>query len=353
MYQRSPKRLEADLVKALPRLLPSLHVRRASLEQRVGSTAVDAVVEVTTPRGGKRRLLVDVTAVGVPSRVRETLRHLKASLSKQITGYPMLASTFFSPRVREICREEGVGYLDLAGNCFLQFDDFYLEKIVDRNPFPSRGRPPSLFSPVSSRILRALLEEPQRMWKVSELAHVTHTSLGQASNVTRRLLGEEYLARVERRLRFTRPANLLEAWREQYSWAKETQRAYYSFERAPEQLMARVAEIAQTRQWRYAVTSFAGASLVAPFVHGVGTLQFYVDHELAVDPWVQALDLRPVEEGPNVVLCIPFDEGVFYRTHTVNDVVLVGNIQLYLDLYSDPGRGREQAEFLRKERLGF
>jgi len=33
--------------------------------------------------------------------------------------------------------------------------------------------------------------------------------------------------------------------------------------------------------------------------------------------------------------------------------VVVGDVQLYLDLYQYPARGREQAEFLRERRLKF
>jgi hypothetical protein len=101
------------------------------------------------------------------------------------------------------------------------------------------------------------------------------------------------------------------------------------------------------------VTSSAAASLVAPFVQGVGTVQWYRAEEISVEDWVKALDLRPVDVGPNVILLKPYDRGVFYRTQTIDDIALVGNIQLYLDLYNDPARGREQAEFLRKEKLGF
>lgn len=37
--------------------------------------------------------------------------------------------------MREVLKEEGVGYLNLAGNFYLNWDDFYVEKIVDKNPF--------------------------------------------------------------------------------------------------------------------------------------------------------------------------------------------------------------------------
>jgi hypothetical protein len=265
----------------------------------------------------------------------------------------VLASAFLSRRVRDICREEGVGCIDLAGNCLLQFDDCYVEKVVDKNPFPNRGRPPSLFTPASSRVLRVLLEAPRRTWRVAALARESIVSLGQASNVTRRLLDDEYLARTPRGLRIAQPGRLLDDWREQYTMTRTARRAYYSFDREPQRLIARVAEVGRARQWRYALTSFAAASLAAPFVHGIGTIQWYVEDEEALGRWVEALDLRPVESGPNVELLLPYDPGVIAVTQVVERVTLVGNVQLYLDLSGSPIRGREQADFLRKERLGF
>ncbi|MDI6809014.1 MAG: type IV toxin-antitoxin system AbiEi family antitoxin [Candidatus Eisenbacteria bacterium] len=346
-------KFEAELVQTLPNLLPSLRISRIRRQQRIGPLDVDLVLDVSTPLGRRRRIYVEIKLAATPSRIREGLRQFKALIPNQRHAYPVLASTFLGPRAREICREEGFGYLDLAGNCFLQFEDLYLERIVDKNPFPRPGRPSSLFTPVSSRILRALLEEPVRTWKVGELAQAAQVSLGQTSNVCRRLLGEDYVVKFQGRIQSNQAGKLLDAWREQYTLAKNTQVAYYSFEREPEQLMARLAATADPRQWRYAVTSFAAAFLVAPFVRGIGTVAWYVDGAATIDTWVKALDLRPAEAGPNVILLVPYDVGVFYRTQSVNSIALVGNVQLYLDLYGDPGRGREQAEFLRKEKLGF
>lgn len=344
--------LRAALLDKLPELLPSLTVTRFRAAARARASD-DLFVEVRTPSGRTHTLRVEVRASSAPSRIPHALRQLAAERPRTAGAYPVLASSFLSPRARELCREEGVGYLDLAGNCLLQFDDFHLQKIVDRNPFPPRGRPASLFSPISSRILRVLLEEPARAWRITEVSEAAQVSLGQASKVCRRLVDEAYAARLERRFRLSQPAHLLDAWRQAYPVDQNTQAAYYSFERDPEALVRRVAELAAARRWRYAVTSFAAAALVAPFVHGIGTVQWYLGEDATAAQWVEALDLRPVESGPNVVLLGPYDAGVFHRTQTVNGVTLVGNVQLYLDLSSEPARGREQAEFLRRQKLGF
>jgi hypothetical protein len=349
--------LARELLGELPALLPRLKILRVrQVTRRDGHEPTRMAVEVLSPRRVRRTLLVETQGALTPSRVRVAAARLKAEAKagRRPAAYPMLAATFLSPRVRAICREEGIGYLDRAGNACLAFDDCYLERIVDDNPFPARGRPASLFSPVSSRIARALLEEPARRWQVSELARVTRVSLGQASSVTRRLVDEEYLTRAGHRLRLANPGGFLDAWREDpRASLTHSTAGYYSFEQDPRRLMQRVARAAAQRRWTYAVTSFAAASLIAPFVRGVGAIEWYLGGDADVRAWVKALDLRPADAGANVRLRVPRDPGVFYRAHTVEGVTVVGNVQLYLDLAREPGLGKEQAAFLRQHHLTF
>ena len=64
-------------------------------------------------------------------------------------------------------------------------------------------------------------------------------------------------------------------------------------------------------------------------------------------------ELKPVSTGPNVLMFIPYDEGVFYAAQKLKNRNIVSNIQLYLDLYNYKGRGKEQAEYLREKVIGF
>lgn len=102
--------------------------------------------------------------------------------------------------------------------------------------------------------------------------------------------------------------------------------------------------------WALALTLHSGAALVAPFVRS-SEVHAYVRGDL--DRFVKALDLRPVETGGNVHLLIPNDEGVFYRARTIEGLPVVCNTQLYLDLFHYPARGREQADELRRQKLGY
>lgn len=334
--------LQAELVRALPSLLPAVTIRRVRPQVVPGARRPHLLVEVLTPSREKRTLAIDVRSATLPPLVPGAG-----------AGYPVVASQFLSPRLRALYRQRGMGYVDLAGNCYLEFGNFHFERIVDRNPFPRRGRPPSLFSPVSSRIVRAMLEEPTRAWRVSELAAAAQVSLGQTSNVCRALLAQGYSVRERSGVRVTQPGALLDAWRDEEPVDRHRATAYYAFDDTPQRLMARLAALAADRRWRYAVTSLAAASLVAPFVRGVSTVHWYVWDAVQAAEWVKALDLRPVESGPNAILLVPNDAGVFYRSRAVEGVTVVGDVQLYLDLWREPARGREQAEFLRKEQLTF
>jgi hypothetical protein len=94
----------------------------------------------------------------------------------------------------------------------------------------------------------------------------------------------------------------------------------------------------------------AGASLIAPHVR-FNDVHVYIEDDLQA--WVGALDLHTVEFGGNVHLLRPYDEGVFSRMRNLEGIATVGNIQLYLDLYHYPARGRKQAEFLPDKKIAF
>jgi hypothetical protein len=64
------------------------------------------------------------------------------------------------------------------------------------------------------------------------------------------------------------------------------------------------------------------------------------------------LDLTEADQGANLVLMWPYyKHSVFYDNQEIEGLRVVSDIQLYLDLYGYPVRGREQAEHLYDKRL--
>ena len=65
----------------------------------------------------------------------------------------------------------------------------------------------------------------------------------------------------------------------------------------------------------------------------------------AGDALAEALGAREVERGANLRLSEPYYRySAFYGVRIVDGLPVVADLQLWLDLYDYPQRGREQAE---------
>ncbi|MCK4325257.1 hypothetical protein KAU86_00010 [bacterium] len=342
------------ILKELPSLLPTLRLGKIEIDKKISGWIFDLTFKIKTQNRQEWLLVCEIKELLQPRMAREISAQFKEKLANLNKVYPVVITTFLGERTREILKKGGIGYLDLAGNCYLEFNNIYIERIVDKNPFVDKRRIKTIFKPISSRIVRVLLEEPKKKWKILELSQVARVSLGQVSNVCRWLIDEEYLKKNKGGLySLTEPGKLLDEWQRNYTYTQNKMFAYYSFEQNLGKLIKKVRQFAEDKNLRYALTLLSGASLVAPFIRGVSSLQMYISNSENLPEWIRLLDLRPVESGSNISIYIPYDGEVFYEVQKVNDINIVGNIQLYLDLYNYPARGREQAEFLRREKIKF
>jgi hypothetical protein len=64
-----------------------------------------------------------------------------------------------------------------------------------------------------------------------------------------------------------------------------------------------------------------------------------------------ALRLKHVSSGANVMLLKPYDQGVFYGSTNCEGLMVVSDVQTYIDLKSCRGRGEEAADFLMQQVL--
>ncbi len=350
------KEIRQRILKNLDFLLPTLEISKVQIEEKISDQMFDLVLKIKTQKRREWLLVCEISELLQPRMAREISAQFKEKIANlnRDKVYPIVITAFLGERTREILKKEGLGYMDLAGNCYLEFNNIYIEKIVDKNPFVDKRKIKTIFRPISSRIPRVLLEKPKKGWKILKLSKVAGVSLGQASNVCRWLIDEEYLKKDRNGFYvLTEPGKLLDEWRENYTYSQNKISSYYSFEQKIEKLIKKVKQFAGKEDLRYALTLLSGASYVAPFVRGISSLQMYASDNEAISKWVRLLDLRPVESGANVSIYIPYDRGIFYETQIVNGIKIVCNIQLYLDLYNYPTRGKEQAEFLRREKIKF
>ncbi|MCT6839213.1 MAG: hypothetical protein M3036_16345, partial [Bifidobacteriales bacterium] len=71
-----------------------------------------------------------------------------------------------------------------------------------------------------AQVLRILLRNPGRAWKVVDLAAASAVILGRVSNVRTALLDREWAEANDHGLRLAQPDDLLDAWREVYEAPK-------------------------------------------------------------------------------------------------------------------------------------
>ena len=306
---------------------------------------IDLSVRLRLPRGRQAQILVEAKSSGEPRVVREAINQVLRYRAARPNAYAVIAAPYISPRSAELCAAEGLGYVDLAGNCRLSFGDVYIEVGGRPNPFAERRDLRTLYSPRASRVVRVLLLDPKRTWRVQDLAKAAEVSIGLASRVKARLADREWLRLEEDGCGLAQPRQLLDEWAGSYSFRKNVVNDYFSLLGVTE-IEARLAEVCDRRQWVYALTGFSGATRLVSAVR-YNRVQAFVGAGLDELPGL--LELKPVTSGANVSLLSPFDAGVFAGARMIDGIRVVSPVQLYLDLKSFRGRGEEAAQALLEQ----
>lgn len=294
------------------------------------------------------RLLVELKSIGEPRLVRDAVNQLLRCQDTLPGSYGVLVAPWISPAAAQICQEAGVGYVDLAGNCRLTFGTVYIERSGHLNPFVEKRDLRSLYSPKASRILRVLLHAPRRPWKLQTLADEAQVSLGQAHKVKNLLADREWLRTDAEGIMLSNPAELFAEWAKNYSHRKNKPYPYYIMEtpgKAEEGLTATCSRLGI----RYALAAFSAAARHAPFVRYQRAYAYLEEGRL--EELVRSLHLKEAPSGANLILWIPYDDGVWYGTEALAGTEVTSDIQTYLDLQSMHERGDEAARFLLEQKI--
>src|SRR3990172_3997532 len=242
--------------------------------------------------------------------LRECLERVPFLSIKRIRREPRLgsASAYISPQSARICVENGIGYVDLAGNCRLRFRQVYVEREGKPNPAPQRRDLRSLNSPRTTRVLRVLLLNPKKIWKLQPLAQEAGVSLGQVYNVKKLLADREWIRGSDEGLRLVEPGSLLTEWAQNYTYRRNVARDLYSLD-APQEIERKLAAACRDRGIQYALTGFSAAARLAPMVR-YQRVTAYVNSDLC--QIIKNLCLKEVASGATVTLLSPYDDGVFF-----------------------------------------
>lgn len=311
----------------------------------------DLLIEVQTNINDKYLLIFEIKIIGQPRFARIAVGQLKEIVSQNKNYYGVFASTYISKETMKICLENNVGFIDIGGNCFFNFDNAYVNIEGKPNPFPSKNPLKTLFYSKSSRVIRVLLSNPKKAWFIKDLSEEAEVSIGQAFKVKEKLLEEEYIKESQeyelKKFILQKPEVLLNDWIENYSYKKNIIKNYYSLDTV-KTIENKIVDYCNLKNIKYAFTLTSGASLVAPFLR-YNKVFFYTIGN--IEKIAEGLNLKEVTTGSNISILKPYDEGILYKLQQINNVIVVSNIQLYLDLKSYKERGEEAAKFLYEQRI--
>jgi hypothetical protein len=351
---KSVKDLEiraAEVIGALLRRVSVINVEKIELTEP--GSSFDILSELRLD-GERRFLACEVKPVGQPRHVRAALLQLrKAAGELDPPAMPVFIAPYLSPEAQALCREFEVGYLDFVGNAWMEFDSVFIERQVDTKPPAIQRSLKSVFKPKSAQVLRVLLRDPGRAWRVVDLASASDVSLGHISNVRSELVDREWAEITGDGLRLTRPDDLLDAWRDDYDApAGEHMSFYTTLHGASFETAARTALNAELGRPRAIFASFSAAHWLVPYGR-VPTQYFYAD-ERGVERLRDVLKLSPARSGSNVAVTVLKEQGLFGdAVEPAPTAVCTSPVQTYLDLAAAGERGREAAEHLRKEALAW
>ncbi len=350
----SMKELEIRASEALRALLAQVSIiedQSVELEHVFATHEVDVLAHVTVS-GCRWTLVCEVKSNGQPRYVRTALLQLRNNVAHHgPDATPVLIAPYLSPEAQALCRDQAVGFLDFEGNAHLAFDGVFIERLVANKPVVERRELRSLFKPKSAQVLRTMLRDPSRAWRVTELAEATGVSLGHISNVRAGLLDREWGQVSSEGLSLSEPDALLDAWRDVYEpQPGERMRFYTALHGSALENAARGALGTKTSEGRAVFASFSAAHWIAPYAR-TGTLHFYADKE-GVERIQTSLKLSQISKGENIVVIVPKDEGMFHDTvEPAPGAVCTSPVQTYLDLTAAGERGQEAAQYLRREKL--
>ena len=266
---------------------------------------------------------------------------------------PALLVPHLSVNAINKCRELGLACFDLSGNVVIETEDLSIvqtghKKRVDDEP---RRRP---FSGKSSRVARVLLTSSREAWVSRDLAKAAGVSASNVVYAVRPLADNEWVRIFRGKtggIEVRNRAEILDAWRDAYQpVAIETTRLFSTD--MPEDSARRVAEYFEQHQIGYALTSFVGASFLSTVGNFTESSIITTASSAQLKSLAKALRLVPASRG-NITLVRTDDETLLAGAVRTDGCCVAHPIQIYLDLYTDPRRGREQAEMFREAVIGF
>lgn len=376
MATHAPRGVSADaeLIEHATRWLqgvlpPSWHLELQGQLRLLDDFEPDGVWSLVDGRGDRTQLLLEAKLRPTPQALADWLARLERRVPSNSPAPWVVVAPDLSTRSRQLLREADVGFVDLSGHASLRLPHLVVE--VDDSPVsagesalmpiqpdlvewawstrPDQRYIKDVFSGVALRIVRRLLLEPEREWRVGDMAAASRASKGMVSRVFATLERDAFLTGEPRgRKRLSDPEGLLDAWAS--APAPKEARGQLVTTLPLSAALERVSALVSG----YGLTGEAAADLIAPYAR-VARIEFYVTQARDEDEWLNILDARPTTRGANIIIIRSSDAGVLDGAETISGPAgrlrNVSRPQLYVDLVRRGGQAAETAALLKSRGL--
>ena len=262
--------------------------------------------------------------------------------------YTIIMAPYISEASAKLCRDSGMGYCDYSGNCLISYHALYISNQGNPNKYPAEYKPKSVFNPsaqITSRILRELLSDASKVWKLKKLSEKVGCSIGMVSHIKTFLCEQNWAVMDSNGLRLTDPESLLEEWSKNYS--VDSIISCYTFDPIP--VFESKCFQAYQEGIRLCMTGFSGGVRYAPVVR-YSKAHIWIRRQ-DVQAFLKMTGCKEVDSGANVVLYLAPGEDVFVDSREIRGSRVASPVQVYLDCMQIKGRGEELAEAVLAKEL--
>jgi hypothetical protein len=345
MESRFEQQASSEVPVLLAKLL-EIPESRVSIRRVKKESATDVIIET-----GEHTFHVDFKSSSARAPLLfAVMRFNEGSRDSGKDAIPLLVVPYMGETGRRLCEERELAWLDLSGNARIKAPGLLINVEGKPNRFKSAGRPPNLFAPKSSRIVRQFLIHPDRALNQRELSRAADLDEGYTSRIVRRFEETRLIVRDEKGLLKPKdPEQLLDAWQEAHDFMRHRIMKGHVAAHSGEELLQKIAGVLEKRAPGYAATGLGAAWLYSHFAN-FRLATFYLPHAPGNELF-NALGFREDERGANTWLVVPNDEGVFHGAEAKEGIRCVHAVQVYLDLKDHPERSAEAASRLRQDNL--
>lgn len=272
----------------------------------------------------------------VPSSVKEVVSQSNGQL------YCIIMAPYISDASAKICETYGVGYCDLSGNCLIQMDSIYISNKGNPNRYPVENHAKTIFkssAKITSLILRELMKDVSKRWKIKELAEKVGCSIGMVSRVKTYLCEQSWAAMDYSGLHITDAESLMKEWSRAYEIPEAI--SCYTIESIP-RFEEKCYAAYRNNGVSLCLTGFSGGVRYAPVVRYTKA-HVWVDRKDITD-FLNLTECKKVDSGANVTVYIADSDEVFVDCREINQSRVASPVQVYLDCMQLKGRGEEMAE---------